>query len=122
MGHLRSNDRTINTYCTPVQDKNPPNHFTMNVAITFVVLALVACAHSAPQGSYSTNKMFEGALDDIQGSLADIKIAEGDLASIEGRLGALAEGKADIADVDVLLDKAVDKNAYPEQGQNGYLA
>jgi len=109
MGHLRSNDRSINNYCTLVQDKNPPNSFTMNVAISFVVLALVACAHSAPAEKLAPEPsgMFEGDLDAIQGSLLDIKSAGEDLGVIEGKLKTLMDDKSKIQDAEGLLQAAV---------------
>jgi len=118
MGHLRSNDRSINTYCTPVQDKNLPDHSTMNVAIPFVVLALVACAHSAPNGeeaaapatSDTPSAMFEGDLAAIQTSLLDVKAAGEDLGVIEGKLEKLVTQKEAIAGAEKLLQDAVDKS------------
>jgi len=84
----------------------------MNFAISFIVLAFVACAYAKPAGKFSGNDAFEGDLDLIQGSLDDIKNAGSDLGVIEGKLEGLVAKKADIEAAETALQTAVDKNAY----------
>jgi len=111
MGTLRSNDRSNNNYCTLVQDKNPPNPSTMNFAISFVVLALVACAQSQ---LYSGNKLFSGDADAVQGSLEDIAAAGSDLTKMETKLETVVNSKADIEAAETTLQTAVDKTVYTQ--------
>jgi len=96
----------------------------MNFAICFVLLALAACAHSAPlpeETKYSTNKMFEGDMNDIQGALLDIQTAGQDLQTEEGMLEQVVAKKADFEAAEKTLEAAV-TNVYqnewkPKDGQ-----
>jgi len=86
----------------------------MNFAISFVVLALVACAHSSPAegGKYTEKKTFEGDIDEIQGMMLDITSAGEDLGRIEGKLSQIVAAKEKFSTAEVLLETAVNKDTY----------
>jgi len=86
----------------------------MNFAICFVLLALAACAHSAPtdEKKYTDNTMFEGDMNEIQGMMLDIVSAGQDLQMIEGKLSQVLAAKDDFITAEKKLEAAVDKKIY----------
>merc|ERR1712055_647116 len=104
---MGTNDPTIEASTHTLQDKKLPTPSTMNFAISFVVLALVACAQSQ---LYSGNKLFSGDADAVQGSLEDIANAGADLTKME----TVVNSKATIEAAETTLQTAVDKTAYAQ--------
>jgi len=88
----------------------------MKFAISFVVLALVACAQSATvppaDGKFTSNTLFEGDINEIQGMMIDIASAGEDLAKIENGLAQVVANKENFDTAEKLLEAAVDKNDY----------
>ena len=89
--------------------------------LLFLVALFVKTSSSKPAEKYTTNKLFEGDLNEIQGSMMDIKSAAEDLETIETKLSDLAGKKDTIHQAELLLERAVDKTAYTNgwKGEGG---
>ena len=92
----------------------------MKFALSLVALSLLAAVDAVPAGggTYSSNKLFEGVLDQVQGALEDIALAGIDLETMEGKLQVLVDNADTIFTAEKNLEDAVDASVYKNDFQH----
>merc|ERR1711981_420396 len=92
-----------------IRKNNKDNPSVMKFVFALLALAALASVDASPEGTYTENKFFQGAL-------IDVATAGEDLSKKEDQLYNLVGLSSTIMDAETILETAVDKNSY----QNSY--